>query len=89
MKRKTLKQILEEKGIDLNLKRVEMLDNLSSMKQKVLADDWVCPEIAPDAITNLSKVEDKCIESLEKTLKAEEAREEPKKSNFFSGFKFT
>lgn len=89
MKKKTLKQILEERGIDLNLKRVEMLDNLASVKQKVLSDEWAFPEITPDAIANLSKVEDKCINSLEKTLKSEEDNVNSKKSSLFSGFKFT
>ena len=86
MKKKTLKEILEEKGINLNEKKVEALENLGQMKAKVLADDWANPEIAPDAIINLCKTEEKFINSMEKSLQEDKPKA---KSNIFSIFKFT
>jgi hypothetical protein len=86
MKKKTLKEILEEKGINLNEKKVEALENLGQMKAKVLADDWANPEIAPDAIINLCKTEEKFINSMEKSLQEDKPKA---KSNIFSSFKFT
>jgi hypothetical protein len=86
MKKKTLREILEEKGINLSEKKVEALENLGQMKAKVLADDWANPEIAPDAIINLCKTEEKFINSMEKSLQEEKPKA---KSNIFSSFKFT
>jgi hypothetical protein len=86
MKKKTLKEILEERGINLSEKKVEALENLGQMKAKVLADDWANPEIAPDAIINLCKTEEKFINSMEKSLQEDKPKA---KSNIFSSFKFT
>lgn len=86
MKKKTLREILEEKGINLSEKKVEALENLGQMKAKVLADDWANPEIAPDAIINLCKTEEKFINSMEKSLQEDKPKA---KSNIFSSFKFT
>lgn len=86
MQKKTLKEILEERGINLSEKKVEVFQSLGQMKAKVLADDWANPEIAADAVINLCKTEEKFIDSMEKSLQ----KEKPKaKSNIFSSFKFT
>lgn len=84
-KKKTLKEILEERGIDLNEKKVLALENINSMKQKVLSPEWTLPEIAPTSIINLCQAEDQIIKKLEEEIKTKSGN----KGNVFSSFKFS